>query len=58
MGCIKEPKGVDFVVDPTPLTEQDKSMIHEAIAYYRQTGRKKRTVTKKPATKQQKAKRS
>jgi hypothetical protein len=48
MGYIKEPKGVNFVVDPKPLTEQDRKMISEVIAHYKATGRKKgHTMTKK-----------
>jgi len=41
MGHIKEPKGIDFVVDPTPLSDKDKKKISEIIAYYKITGRKK-----------------
>ena len=40
MGYIKEPAGVDFVVDPTPLTAADRKKISEIIAYYKATGRK------------------
>ena len=40
MGYIKEPAGVDFVVDPTPLTTADRKKISEIIAYYKATGRK------------------
>ena len=40
MGYIKEPAGVDFVVDPTPLTKEDRKKISEVIAYYKATGRK------------------
>lgn len=40
MGHIKEPIGVDFVVDPTPLTKEDKRRISEVIAYYKATGKK------------------
>ena len=40
MGHIKEPDGIDFVVDPTPLTTTDRKMISEIIAYYKATGRK------------------
>ncbi|HVI46527.1 MAG TPA: hypothetical protein VM802_16745 [Chitinophaga sp.] len=47
MGYIKEPKGIDFVVDPKPLTENDRKMISETIAYYRATGRKKRIAVRK-----------
>lgn len=39
MGLIKEPKDVDFFVDPTPLTSEQKKMLSEAIAYYKATGR-------------------
>jgi hypothetical protein len=40
MGYIKEPAGIDFVVDPTPLTAADRKKISEIIAYYKATVRK------------------
>jgi len=40
MGYIKEPVGIDFTVDPTPLTTEDRKKISEVIAYYKATGRK------------------
>ncbi len=40
MGCIKEPAGIDFIVDPTPLTKADRKKISGIIAYYKATGRK------------------
>lgn len=40
MGYIKEPEGVDFFVDPRPLTAADRKRISEIIAYYKATGRK------------------
>ncbi len=40
MGHIKEPEGVDFIVDPTPLTNEDRKRISEIIAYYKATGKK------------------
>lgn len=40
MGYIKEPAGIDFVVDPTPLTPEERKKISEIIAYYKATGRK------------------
>lgn len=40
MGYIKEPLGIDFVVDPTPLTTEDRKKISEIIAYYKATGKK------------------
>ena len=49
MGYIKEPAGIDFVVDPTPLTAADRKKISEIIAYYKATGKK--MSLQKPATK-------
>ena len=40
MGYIKEPPGIDFVVDPRPLTTEERKKISETIAYYKATGRK------------------
>lgn len=40
MGHIKEPLGVDFIVDPTPLTVEDRKRISEIIAHYKATGKK------------------
>ncbi len=40
MGFIKEPKGIDFVVDPTPLTSEERKRISEFIAHYKATGKK------------------
>jgi hypothetical protein len=40
MGYIKEPEGIDFVVDPTPLTAADRKKISEVIAHYKATGKK------------------
>jgi hypothetical protein len=39
MGYIKEPKGVDLVVEPHVVTEEDKKIISEAIAHYKATGK-------------------
>ena len=54
MGYIKEPAGVDFVVDPTPLTKADRKRISEIIAHYKATGRKilpmKKQMTKTRST--------
>ncbi len=49
MGYIKEPAGIDFVVDPTPLTSEDRKKISEIIAHYKATGKK--MPAKKSATK-------
>ena len=45
MGYIKEPKGVDFVVEPIPLTPEDRQMISNAIALYKATGK----ITRAPS---------
>ena len=53
MGYIKEPLGVDFFVDPKPLTVADRKRISEIIAYYKATGRKmplKKSKTKAGST--------
>ena len=53
MGYIKEPVGVDFFVDPKPLTVADRKRISEIIAYYKATGRKmplKKSTTKTRST--------
>jgi hypothetical protein len=47
MGLIKEPLDVDFVVDPTPLTEKQKLAISEFI----KADKAKRAMLLKNATK-------
>ena len=37
MGLIREPKGIDLVIEPSVLTEQDRKMISEIIADYKRT---------------------
>jgi hypothetical protein len=39
MGYIKEPKGVDFVVEPHVVTEQDRKIMTQIIADYKATGK-------------------
>jgi hypothetical protein len=45
MGYIKEPKGVDFVVEPIPLTPDDRKKISNALALYKATGK----ITRAPS---------
>lgn len=47
MGYIKEPKGVDFIVEPHILTEDDQKIMSRIIADYKATGK----VTKAPRAK-------
>ncbi len=49
MGHIKEPIGIDFVVDSKPITSEDRKFISETIAYFKATGKK--TLPKKLAKK-------
>jgi hypothetical protein len=49
MGYIKEPKGVDFVVEPHVVTAEDKRIISEAIAHYKATGKFKKVLLPKRA---------
>ena len=49
MGYIKEPKGVDFVVEPHVVTDEDRKIISEAIAYYKANGKFKRVPRTKKA---------
>lgn len=39
MGLIREPKGVDFIVEPSVLTDKDRTMISEIIANYKKNGK-------------------
>jgi len=47
MGHIKEPEGVDFIVDPTPLNVEDRKKISAIIAHYKATGKKALIQSKK-----------
>jgi hypothetical protein len=49
MGYIKEPKGVDFVVEPHVVTAEDRRIISEAIAHYKAKGKFKRVPKPKKA---------
>ena len=39
MGYIKEPVGIDFVVEPAPLSHNDRKQITEVISYFKKTGK-------------------
>jgi hypothetical protein len=47
MGYIKEPKGVDFVVEPHVVTEEDRRIMTQIIANYIATGK----ITRAPRPK-------
>ena len=53
MGIIKEPKGINFIVDPRPLTAEERKEISDVIAFYKATGKKvpkPKTKTRRRAT--------
>jgi len=54
MGYIKEPKGVDFVVEPHVVTAEDRRIISEAIAHYKATGKFKRVPARRTTKKAKK----
>jgi hypothetical protein len=47
MGYIREPKGVDFVVEPHVVTDEDRRIMTEIITAYRTTGK----ITRAPRLK-------
>ena len=51
MGYIREPDGVDFVVEPKPLTEAEKAQISEVIKHFKKTGRIKKIIPVKKSKK-------
>lgn len=53
MGIIREPEGVDFVVDPRPLKDWEKKQISEIIEHYKKTGEIKKISTSKKRKKKQ-----
>lgn len=53
MGLIREPEGVDFVVDPRPLKDWEKKQISDIIAHYKKTGEIKKISTQQKTKKGQ-----
>jgi len=51
MGHIKEPEGIDFVIESRPLTNTERKEISELIKALK----KKKTVRKKRANREEKA---
>jgi hypothetical protein len=51
MGYIKEPKGIDFIVESHIVTEEDKKIMSKIIADYKATGK----ITKAPRAKKKRA---
>jgi hypothetical protein len=46
MGYIKEPNGIDFLVSPMPLSDEDRQTISALISAYKMTGEVPNTVLK------------
>jgi len=55
MGLIREPEGVDFIVDPRPLKDWEKKQISDIIAHYKKTGKIKKITSSKKAKEKQTA---
>jgi len=51
MGYIREPKGVDFVVEPHVLTDDDQKFMSKIIADYKATGK----ITRAPRPKKKRS---
>ena len=52
MGFIKEPKGVDFIIQSEPLTDIERKEISKHITNYKEKNKKKKiskTNAKQPA---------
>ena len=47
MGIIREPEGIDFIVDSRPLNEIEEKQISDIISYYKKTGKIKKIPIKK-----------
>ena len=43
MGLIKEPLGVDFYVDPRPLTKKEREVISQHISEYKEKMAKRKS---------------
>lgn len=46
MGYIKEPKGVDFIIQSKPLTDEERKQISKFIQDYKAKRTEKKAVTK------------
>jgi hypothetical protein len=51
MGLIKEPAGVDFVINSRPLTKEEESAISAYIAAYKSKNKTDKKSKSKPKSK-------
>lgn len=49
MGHIKEPAGIDLIVNPMPLSAEDREAISAIIANYKRTGEVPKSVERQEA---------
>jgi len=54
MGLIKEPKGIDFIIESRPLTPEEAEGLSRFIHQRKAEMKKKKAIAKAPATKKQK----
>lgn len=47
MGIIREPEGIDFIVDSRPLNATEEKQISDIISHYKKTGEIKKIPLKK-----------
>ena len=45
MGLIKEPLGIDFYVDPKPLSDEERIKISEYILQYKKSHKRKDSLS-------------
>ena len=48
MGLIKEPLDIDFYVDPSPLSDEERAMISQYILEYKAKHKKKNIPIARP----------
>ena len=49
MGFITEPKGIDFIIQSEPLTDEERKEISKYIANYKKRNKKSASVKKTKA---------
>lgn len=54
MGLIKEPKGIDFIIESRPLTPEEAEGLSQFILQRKSEMKKKKQAGKAPAVKKQK----
>ncbi|MEM6843206.1 MAG: hypothetical protein AAF632_13335 [Bacteroidota bacterium] len=42
MGYVKEPEGIDFIIESKPLTDEDRKQISQFIREYKRKGKTKK----------------